>query len=264
MKLIVCMKQVFDPEAPASAFKVDSEGKRVIPIKGTPPVLNPFDQNALEAGLRIKDTQNAEITVISMGRNLSTALLRKSLAAGADRLILLEDDAFQDLDSYSAAYVLAKAINKIGNYDLILCGREAADTDSGQVGSGIAEILGIPSITVVRKLEVSNRKMRVQRVVSDGYEVVETTMPALVTASSEIGELRTATLKAIMAAQKKEVIVWNAGELGIDACQMGRRTNLLSLFPPVRRESNCQIVDGETPEEAGAKLALRLRAAGLV
>ena len=144
LRIIVCIKQVLDPEAPSSTFRVDSETKRVIPPKGVPPVLNPFDENALEAALRIKDTQGAQITVISMGRNLAKPIVRKSLAAGADELILLEDDAFEDLDSYSTAYILAVAIKKNGQYDLVLCGREAADTDAGQVGSGIAEILGHP------------------------------------------------------------------------------------------------------------------------
>ena len=141
VRIIVCMKQVLDPEAPSSAFQIDPEAKRVIPPKGVPPVLNPFDENALEAALRIKDTQGAEITVISMGRNLAKPVVRKSLAVGVEQLILLEDDAFEELDSSSTAHVLALAIKKIGEYDLILCGREAADTDAGQVGSGIAEIL---------------------------------------------------------------------------------------------------------------------------
>jgi len=143
------MKQVLDPEAPVSAFKIDPEAKRAIPPKGTPPVLNPNDENALEAALRIKDAQPAEITVISMGRQLARPVVKKSLAVGANELVLLEDDGFEDLDSYSAAYILATAIKKIGKSDLILCGRQAADTDAGQVGSGIAEILGIPSITVM-------------------------------------------------------------------------------------------------------------------
>ena len=213
-KVIVCMKQVLDPEAPSSSFQVDPEARRVIPPKGVPPVLNPFDENALEAALKIKDTQAVEITVISMGRNLAKPVVRKSLAAGADKLVLLEDEAFGDLDSYSAAHILALAIKKIGEYDIILCGREAADTDAGQVGSGIAEILGIPSITLARKVEVSDGKARVERALADGYEVIESPIPVLVTASSEVGELRSANLKAIMEAQKKPVTVWNARELG--------------------------------------------------
>jgi electron transfer flavoprotein beta subunit len=260
MKLVVCMKQVLDPEAPVSSFQVDPEAKRVIQPKGVPPVLNPFDENALEAALKIKDSQNAEITVISMGRNLARPVLRKSLAIGADELILLEDDGFEDLDSYSTAYILVAAINKMGEYDLILCGRQAADTDAGQVGSGVAEILKIPSITVASKIELSNGKVRVERVISDGYEVIEVPMPALVTASNEIGELRTATVKDIMAVQKKPITVWNTKDLGVSISKM-KRTNLIRLFSPPRGEGKCEIMQGETTEGAGANLALKLREA---
>jgi len=255
--IIVCMKQVLDPEAPVSAFKIDPEAKRAIPPKGTPPVLNPNDENALEAALRIKDVQPTEITVISMGRQLARPVVKKSLAVGANELVLLEDDVFEDLDSYSAAYILTTAIEKIGKCDLILCGRQAADTDAGQVGSGIAEILGIPSITVAQKVEISDGKVRVERVVSDGYEVIETSMPALVTASNEIGELRSPTMKAVMEAQKKQFTVWNAQDLGVDPSQV-RRTNLLKLFIPVH-EVKVEIVEGESPEQAGENLALKLR-----
>ena len=255
--IIVCMKQVLDPEAPVSAFKIDPEAKRAIPPKGTPPVLNPNDENALEAALRIKEAQTATITVISMGRQLARPVVKKSLAAGANELILLEDNLFEDLDSYSAAYILATAIKKIGKYDLILCGRQAADTDAGQVGSGIAEILGIPSITLARKVEISDGKVKVERVVSDGYEVIETSMPALITISNELGELRSPTMKAVMEAQKKQFTVWNAQDLGVDPSQV-KRTNLLKLFIPVH-EVKVEIVGGETPEEAGANLALKLR-----
>jgi len=187
---IVCMKQVIDPEAPVSAFKIDAEAKRAIPPKGTPPVLNPFDENALEAALRIKGVDGGKITVVSMGRSLVKPVVKKSLAVGADELVLLEDEAFDSFDSHFTAFMLATAIKKIGEYDLIICGRQAADTDAGQVGAGIAELLGIPSITTTRKLEVADSKMRVERTVLDGYEVIEAPIPVLITVNSEIGELR--------------------------------------------------------------------------
>src|SRR4030042_4270731 len=120
MNIIVCVKVVLDPEAPASLFKVDSEAKKVIPPKGTPPVLTPFDENALEAALKLKESKGGSITVISMGKNLPKPVIRKSLATGADNLVLLEDGAFEELDSYAAAYALETAIRKIGSYDLIL------------------------------------------------------------------------------------------------------------------------------------------------
>jgi len=257
MNIIVLMKQVIDPEAPVSAFSIDAEAKRAIPPKGTPPVLSPYDENALEAALKIKEAQSAEITVIVMGTHLAKPVMKKSLAVGADELFLLEDDAFQDLDSYSTACILVEAIKKIDKYDLILCGRQASDSDAGQVGSGIAEILGIPSITAAKKVEVNDGKLRVERMVSDGYEVIEISIPALITASSEIGDLRSPNMKAVIEAQKKSFTTWTAQDLGVDPSQL-KHTNLLQLFIPVH-EVNTEIVEGESPEEAGESLALKLR-----
>ncbi len=263
MRIIVCMKQVPDPSASSSGTKVDTEAKRVIPPQGTPPVLSPFDENALEAALKIKDGQGARITVISAGRNLAKAVLRKTLAVGADELILLEDNAFERLDSYATAHLLAAAIKEASEYDLILCGRQAADTDAGQVGSGIAELLKIPCITAACKIEPAGGKVMVDRVVSDGIETVEAPMPALVTASSEIGDLRYPSLKNVMAAQKMTITVRTGQDLGVDVSRL-QRLNLVSLVPPATRKSECRLIEGETPEAAGANLALKMREAGLI
>jgi electron transfer flavoprotein beta subunit len=263
MKIIVCIKQVPDPSASSSGIKVDTEAKRVIMPQGTPPVMNPYDENALEAALKIKDSHGAVITVISAGRNLAKPLLRKSLAVGANNLILLEDNAFENLDSYATAHLLAAAIREIGEYDLILCGRQAADTDAGQVGSGIAEILKIPCITTASKVEPSNGTVRVERVVSDGWEVIEVPTPALVTASSEIGELRYPKLKALQAAQKMPITVRTGQELGVDVSQL-KRLSMVRLSAPPGRKAECQFIGGETPEEAGTNLAVKLREAKLL
>lgn len=263
LKICVCMKQIIDPEAPVSLFQVDEEARRVIPPKGTPPVLSPFDGNALEAALRIKDTREAKVTVLSMGWHLAQPVIKKSLVAGADELILIDDDAFKDLDSYSTAYILAQAIKMAGGYDLILCGRQAADMDAGQVGSGIAEMLGIPCITIARKLDISDGKVRVERVLSDGYEVIETSMPVMVTVSNEVGELRYPTIKDVMKAQQKPTTIWNSEELGIDL-SLVKRSNLLRLFIPVCRKVECQLIEGETQEDAAVNLALELKKAGII
>jgi electron transfer flavoprotein beta subunit len=197
-----------------------------------------------------------------MGKDLAKAVLKKSLAAGADELILLEDDLFEDLDGYSTAYILAAAIRKIGEYDLIFAGRQAADTNAGLVGSGIAEILGIPSVTVAQKVELGDRKVKVERVVSDGYEVIEVPLPALITISHELGELRSIQMRELMAARKKPVITWKAQDLGVELCPMGR-SRMLQLFVPAK-EARCEIVEGKTSEEAGANLALKLRESKII
>ena len=263
MNMIVCAKQVVDPEAPPASFKVDDSTNKIVPPPGVSPVISPFDEQAIEAALRIKDAQSGKITVVSLGINLLRDVVKKPLSMGADELVLLEDEAFTDGDSWSTAYALATAIKKIGEYDLIFCGRQAADWDSGQVGSGIAEILGLPTVTLAKKIDAVDGKARVERVVTDGYEVVEVSLPALITVSNELGEARYPTIKGIMAAKRKEPVVWKPADIGLDPSQLGaagRRTKVLKLFQPVR-EGKCEVVEGETPEEAGANLAIKLREA---
>jgi electron transfer flavoprotein beta subunit len=182
---------------------------------------------------------------------------------GADELILLEDDAFTGGDSWSIARTLALAINKIGGYDLILCGRQAADWDAGQVGIGIAEILGLPSVTLAQKIEIIDGKARIERVLVDGYEIIEVSLPALITVSNELGQARYATLRGMSESAKKQPTVWRPKDIGIGLAETGsggRRLKLLKLFQPVR-EGKCEVIEGETPEEAGINLALRLREA---
>ena len=253
LNIIVCVKQVHDPEAPASLFQISSDGMKVISSQGTPPVLNPFDENALEAALRIKDVQEAKITVLSMGFKLAKPVLRKTLAVGADELILLEDEQFQELDSYSSACVLAYAIQKIKNFDIIICGRQAADTDAGQVGSGIAEILQIPDITLASKVDVSGDKVLVERLMGDGFEVVEASMPLLITASNEIGILRYPPLKKLMAAQKMRVIFWDSADLDLENIPKNRVKLQKLSIPQLNRD--CHMISGDDPEEMAATLA---------
>ena len=265
INIVVCVKQVLDPEAPVSAFGIDPEVKRAIPIRGAPPVLNPDDENALEAALMIKDLQKSEVkvTVLSMGRSLAKAVITKSLAAGADELYLLEDDFFDSFDSYLTSYILSTAINKMGACDLILTGGMAADTCAGQVGVGIAEILGIPSVTSARNVEVVNGKVKVEQIQPDGYQVIEVPMPALITVSSKLGDLRSVSMQGILAAKNKPITRWTSTDLGTDLAQL-ERSKITKMFIPVRKEVACQIIEGESPEDAGAKLAVKLRDAELI
>ena len=266
MNMIVCAKQIPDPEAPPASFKIDPATNKVVLPSGVSPVISPFDEQAVEAALRIKDTLGGKITTISLGDNLLREVVKKPLSMGGDELILLEDEAFVDGDSWSTAYALAMAIKKIGDYDLIFCGRQAGDWDAGQVGSGIAEILGLPNVTLAQKIDITDGKARVERVTADGYEVVEVSLPALITVSNELGEPRYPTIKGIMAAKKKEVVVWKPADIGVDPAQAGaagRHTKLVKLFQPVR-EGKCEVIEGETPEEAAANLALKLREAKIL
>ena len=265
MNMIVCVKQVIDPEAPPASFKIDAATNKAV-MQGVPPVIDPYGEYAVEASLKIKDAKGGKITAISMGANLLREVVKKPLSMGADELILLEDEAFVGGDSWSTAYALAMAIKKVGAYDLILCGREASDTNAGQTGSGIAEILGLPSVTLAKKIDIADSKAKVERVTADGYEVVEVSLPAVITVSNEIGEPRYPTIKGIMAAKKKEPIVWKPADIGVEPSKVGaagRRAKMLKLFQPVH-EGKCEMAGGDTPEEAAANLALKLREAKIL
>jgi electron transfer flavoprotein beta subunit len=264
--MIVCVKQIADPEAPPGSFRVDEATKSVIPASGVSQVVSPFDEQAVEAALRIKDAHGGKITVLSLGKDFVMDVIRKPMAMGADELILLQDSAFESADSRSTAYALAMAIKKVGEYDLIFCGRQAADWDAGQVGSGIAEFLGIPSVTVAKMVDMVDSKVKVERVVADGSEVIEVSTPVLITVSNELGEPRYPKLKGIMAAARKEVPTWTAQDIGADTSQLGAagaRAKLLKLFVPVK-EGKCEIIEGENPEDAAVNLALKLREAKLI
>jgi len=264
MNMIVCIKQVIDP--PPASFKIDSAGNKVVPPQGVSPVIDPYAEYGVEAALKLKDALGGKITAISLGTNQLRDIVKKPLAMGADELILLEDEAFDGGDSWSTAYALAMAIKKIGEYDIIFCGREASDWNAGQVGSGIAEILELPSITLAKKIDITDGKARVERVTDEGYEVIELSLPALITVSNEIGEPRYPTIKGIMAAKKKEPVIWKPADIGAEASQLGaagRHTKLLKLFQPVR-EGKCEIIEGESPEEAAASLAMKLREAKIL
>lgn len=261
MKIIVCIKEVIDPNLAATSLEFDSVNNKVMPLPGVWLVVNPFDEQALEAALRIKDAHGGEITVVTLGVNLDRHVLRKPMAIGPDEIILLEDEAFSDGDSWSTAYALAMAIKKIGNYDLIFCGRQAADWDAGQVGLGIAEILGLPSVTLAKKIDINDGKARVERITDGGYEVVKVTLPALITVGEEIGELRSPTMAGMIAAKKKGAIIWKPADIGVEPSQIGtsgRRLKLVELSQPVR-EGKCEVIKGKTPEESAVNLALRLR-----
>jgi electron transfer flavoprotein beta subunit len=253
LEIIVFAKQVPDPEGPADAFEVNSETKRVIPV-GVPPVINPFDENALEAAIRIKDQRSAKVKVISLGGQLARPVLRKALAAGADDLILLEDPHFKDLDDLSTAYVLASTVKQMESYDLILAGRQAGDWDFGVTGGLIAEILEVPCINLAQKVEIEDDKVLVEKLCPNGYEVVKAPMPALVTVSGEVGDLRYVSIRALQAVCSKPIRVYNAKDLEIDLGKLKAR-EIFNLVPAsVQRE--CRFIEGESSQEKGKNLAV--------
>ena len=261
MNIVVCIKQVIDPETPVTSFKIDATSGKAVSPPGIAPVLDPYSEYALEAALRLKEAGGGKVTALCLGKDLVPEVVKKTLAMGADELILLEDETFADGDSYSTAYALSKAIEKISQYDLILCGRQASDWDAGQVGSGIAELLELPCITVAQKIEAVDSGVKVERATDNGYEVIESPLPALVTISNEIGEVRYPNIKGILASKKKQSVVWSPADIGVEAAEIGdsgRRSRVVKLYQ-LSREGKCQMIEADNPEEAAAKLALKLR-----
>jgi electron transfer flavoprotein beta subunit len=255
MNIIVCVKQVIDPEAPPSSFRIN-EANNTAEMRGAPPVIDPYGEYAVEAALRLKEAKGGKITIMTLGLNLLREVVKKPLAMGADELILLEDEAFTKGDGWTTAYTLATAIKKKGGFDLILCGREASDTNAGQTGPAIAEILGLPCVTLARKIEVNDGKLRIERMNSSGYDIIESPLPAVVTVSNEIGQPRYPTIKGIMTAKKIEPVVWKSADIETGAAS--QRTKLYKLFQPVY-EGKCEFISGENPEEMAIGLANKLR-----
>ncbi len=262
MHILVCIKAIPDPDIAATLFRVDEDAKKVIPVPSLRFVMSPFDEQAIEGALRVREALGtAKVTLLCMGSELARGIVKDGLSLGADEAVLLADETFEEADSYTTALTLAAAIEKIGEVDLILTGRQAADWDAGVVGCGIAEILGLPAVTLAKALELGEGLVRVERVLDDGIETVEAPLPAVVTISHELGAPRHASLRETMRAARKPLTVWNASDLGLASTQVGgrgARRVLERLYIPVN-DVVCEFIKGDTPEALASALAWRLR-----
>jgi len=226
-----------------------------------------FDTIGVEAAMRIKDQNpDAKVTIMSMGPEGARDVIKHSLAMGADEGLLLTDALFDGLDWYQIALTLSTAIKKLEDVNLVICGRQAVDWDMGVSGSGIAELLDWPALTIGKDVQVRDGTLAVERMLMDGSETVEAALPAVVTVSNELGEPRYPKLQQIMQAAKKQVTVWSAADLGLDASQLGpdaRKLTLEKLYIPVSGVE-CEFMEGETPEEMAQNLAKKLAEAKLI
>ena len=256
MEIIVCIKQVPD----TTEVQIDPETGTLI-REGVPSIVNPFDMNAVEAALQLKEEHGGSVTVITMGPPQAKEALKECLAMGADEAILCSDKAFAGADTWATSYTLAKTIETIGNYDLILCGKEAIDGDTAQTGPGIAEHLGIPQVTYLQKIvSVEDGKMQVERVIEGGAETIEIGLPALMTCEKHLNEPRYATIKGTMKANKKEIPEYGADDINADHECLGLQgspTKVKKVFAPEKRKAG-EIIEGE-PEEAVKTLVQKLR-----
>jgi electron transfer flavoprotein alpha/beta subunit len=260
MKIVVCIKQVPD----TNEVKIDHKTGTLI-RKGVPSIINPDDKNALEEALRIKDEhEDTTVTVLTMGPPQAKDALKEALAMGADEAILLTDRAFAGSDTWATATILSAALDKIGDYDIIFCGRQAIDGDTAQVGPEIAQFLELPQITYVSDLEVDveNNKVIAHRNIEDGYFVVESKMPVLLTAIKDLNTPRyMSTWGIFQKATKTEIIEWTVDDITVDLTQIGLKgspTNVYKTFVPTK-EFKGEILEGETSQDKAREFVARMK-----
>lgn len=257
MRIIVCLKQVPD----TNEVKINKETGTLI-REGVPSIINPDDMNALEEALRIKDKTDAEVVVVSMGPPQAKTVLREALAMGADSAYLVSDRAFGGSDTWATATILSAALETIGNYDVIFCGRQAIDGDTAQVGPEIAEFLNIPQITYAKDVEIENDTVKVTRYTEFGDLVYKSSMPVLITAIKDLNNPRYPEIKRIYEAYSgsENVKILSLQDLDVDTTQIGLKgspTNVYKSFVPVK-EKHFEMIEGLTEKEKASNLFKKL------
>ena len=248
MKIAVCIKQV--PET--TEVRINPETNTLI-REGVASITNPFDEFAVEEALLTKEKYGGEVHVLTMGPPQAIEVLKNALAVGSDKVYLLSDKAFAGADTLATAYTLAKAIEKIGAIDLVICGKQAIDGDTAQVGPGIATRLGIPQLTYVskvREIDVANKRIVVERLLENGREVVASSLPALITVVKDINEPRLPSLLGIKKAAKAQIPTWTAKDISVDENRAGLKgspTWVSKIFTPESRGGG-EVLKGELSE----------------
>ena len=267
MEILVCVKQVPD----TAEVKIDPEKHTVIRA-GVPNIFNPFDQNALEAALQLKDSQGARVTLLSMGPPQAEDVLREGLAMGADDAYLLTDRKVGGSDTLATGYCLAQAVKKVDEllcieqFDVVLCGKQAIDGDTAQVGPQIATELGIPQITYAAEINVDGTTVRVKQQNEEGYIVTEAQFPVLITAVKELNEPRFPTIRGTMKAKKREIPHLSADDIKVDETKIGLKgspTMVRKIFTPPQRTQGL-VIKEEDPNAAVSVLMEKLTAQKII
>jgi len=247
MKIIVCVKQVPD----AKDVRLDPV-TNTLAREGVESIMNPYDQHALEEAVRLKESHGGEVVVLTMGPPQAEEMLRQAISCGADQAVLVSDRSFAGADTWATSYTLEHALKKIGSFDLILCGKQAIDGDTAQVGPGLATRLGIPYLTCIQKvLEGKENGLIVERMMDDGYDVVAVDYPALLTVVKDINEPRVPSLKGKMKAKKAEIVRLSAEDIGADSACIGlpgSPTKVVNVFPPEARNER-SVLTGTLDEQ---------------
>lgn len=255
LKILVCVKQVPD----TTEIKIDPVTNTLI-RNGVPSIVNPFDKNALEAALQLKDKYGAEVTVLSMGPGQAAEALRECYAMGADNMVLVSDRAFGGADTLATSYTLSAAIRALGEFDLILCGKQAIDGDTAQVGPEIAEHLGIPQVTYAADIELNDTTLTVTKEQEDCYEKIEVKLPALLTAVKSLNEPRYPNIRRKMQANRMEVRTLTAADLPeLDPARLGLKgspTKVKKTFVPPVHSTGVRVEGKDAGEQVGNLLKL--------
>lgn len=256
MNIVVLVKQV--PEI--ALVNVDESKGEVVYPQG-PGVINPFDSYAIEEALKIKEKHGGTTTAVSVGGKESEVALREALSLGIEKAVLLSDPAFEKSDNQAIAKILAAALEKLGDYHLIMGGKQAVDSDDAMVPAALGARLGLAQSMFVRKIvSISETALTVERITEDGYDVVELKLPAVISLVKEINEPRLPSLKGKMMAKKAKIESYTAADLGLDGSGLGHDspTRVDKAANPPPRPAG-EIIEGETPEEIADKLFKKLR-----
>jgi electron transfer flavoprotein beta subunit len=254
MNSIVCLKEVPDTET-----RIEVRDGAVVE-EGIQYVVNPYDEFALEEALTWQEKLGGRVTLVSLGPERARESILKGLAMGADEVYHLSDEAFLGGDAYATAKALAAAISKLGEYDAIFCGKQAVDQDNAAVGIMLAEMLNLPHVSVVSKLEISDGTARAERDIEGGKEVVELPLPAVITAQKGLNEPRYPSFRGIRQARQKPFTQWSVAEVGLDAAEVGAagaKLEVIEISPPPERPPG-RIISGE-PAEAAREVVRLLR-----
>ena len=248
MNIIVCIKQVPN----TTDVKIDPVTNTLI-RDGVESVINPFDAYAIEEGVRLKERFGGKVTVVTMGPPQAESALREAMSLGCDEAVLVSDRKFAGSDTWATSYTLSCAVKKAGEFDIILCGKQASDGDTAQVGPGISTHLDIPQVTYVKKIEeIASGRAKVERMTEEGYDVVETPLPCLLTVVKEINTPRMPSLKGMMRARSAQITKWNAADIECDPKSIGldgSPTRVVRIFTPPPRKGG-EIIKGETAQVA--------------
>ncbi len=261
MKIVVCIKQVPD----TFEVKIDPETKRIV-REGVESIINPYDNYAIEEAVRLKERFGGTVTAITMGPPQAEKALRDAVAMGVDEAVLLSDIQFAGSDTLATSYILSCGIRKLGEFDIIVCGRETLDGSTGQVGAEIANHLSIPYITYVSKIkDISAGSMECTRLMEDHYEDLKTELPVLITVIKEINEPRIPSLKGMMKAKKAQINLWKCCNVEGEVCyfgQDGSPTRVVDVWT-AHMQKEGRKVEGE-PEALADELVKELKNLGVM